>query len=82
MQRLKRLLALLGAIVLLGVMLTVSIMLFNSKNLSNDVFRGLLVCLIAFPIVAYGYMLLLKWGSSIKASMVDIEETEDDIDSK
>ena len=76
MQKLKRILALVGAILLLATMLGISLLLFNAKHLSNDVFMGLLSCLIVIPIVAYGYSLLLKWGSSFKKSLPDENELD------
>lgn len=76
MQKAKRVLALLGVIILASAMLTVTIMLFFSKHFSDEVFRGLLTCLIALPIVAFGYSILLKWGTSFKNSL----PSEDELD--
>ena len=76
MQKLKRILALIGAIILLVTMLGISFMLFNAKHLSNDVFMGLLTCLIVIPIVAYGYSILLRLGNNIKKSLPKEDELD------
>lgn len=66
MNTLKRILAILSIILLLGGIITICIMLFNSKNFSEETFKGLISCLIALPIIAYGYSLLIKYAARYK----------------
>ena len=71
MKNLKRLLAIISLIILLGGIITICIILFNSKNLSDGAVRGLVSCLIALPIIAYGYSILVKYASKYKHMIQD-----------
>ena len=78
MKNLKRIFAIISVIILLGGIITICIILFNSKNLSDGAVRGLVSCLIALPIIAYGYSLLVKYASKYKHTIQD-NSNEDEV---
>lgn len=79
MKNLKRFLAIFALIILAGGILTICVMLFNSKNFSDATFKGLVSCLIALPIVAYGYSLLVKYAAKYRNKVQDeISKIEDE----
>ena len=65
MKSLKRTLALIAAIALLGSIIVICALLLNSGKYSDTVVRGLISCLIAIPLVAYGYSLLLRYAKRL-----------------
>jgi hypothetical protein len=75
MKNTKRVLAILGVILLLGSVLAICALLVGSKNFSDNTVRGLVSCLVALPIVAYGYSILYRYSTRLKKSIQsDINE--------
>ena len=78
MKNLKRILAIISIVLLLGGIITICIILLNSKNLSDATVRGLISCLIALPIIAYGYSILVKYASKYRHMIQDdINDNQD-----
>ena len=73
-KSLKRILALFAVVLILGIISAICIMLFNAKHFSNTTVRGLISSLIAFPIVAYGYVILYRFATRYKPQ----RDAEDD----
>ena len=78
MKSLKRILSLVAVIALLGSIIAVCILLLNSRNFSDTVLRGLISCLIAIPLVAYGYMILLRYSKNLSKNLQKM--SDEDID--
>ncbi len=75
MKKTKRVLAILGVVLLLGSVLAICALLVGSKNFSDSTVRGLVSCLVALPIVAYGYTILYRYSTRLKKSIqYDIDE--------
>lgn len=78
MKNLKRILAIISIVLLLGGIITICIILLNSKNLSDATVRGLISCLIALPIIAYGYSILVRYASKYK-NMIQEDSKKDEV---
>lgn len=60
MRNMKRIVALAGVVVLVGVYLTTLITAIFAKSLSSGMFMASLYCTIAVPIIIYGFMTVYK----------------------
>ena len=81
MKNTKKVLAILGVVVLLGAILAICALLVGSKNFSDTTVRGLISCLVALPIIAYGYSILLRYSVRLKKSIqsdLDSDKKEQD----
>jgi ABC-type molybdate transport system permease subunit len=78
MKSLKRILSLAAVVVLLGSIIAICVLLLNSRNYSDNIIRGLISCLIAIPLVAYGYMLILRYSKNLSNNLQKM--TDEDID--
>lgn len=77
MKNTKKVLAILGVVILLGSILAICALLVGSKNFSDTTVRGLVSCLVALPIVAYGYSILYRYSVRLKKSIQsDIEDDD------
>ncbi|MBE5934949.1 MAG: hypothetical protein E7262_04070 [Lachnospiraceae bacterium] len=76
MKSIKRVLALVAAIALLGIILVICVLLFSAKSYSDNILRGLISCLIAIPLVAYGYLLLCRYTKNLSKSLNEAIEDE------
>ena len=79
MKLLKRILAIVAAVIILGAMLAVCVLLFNAKNYSDTVLRGLISCLVAIPLVAYGYMILLRYSKNLSNNLQKTADDENEL---
>ncbi len=78
MKSLKRILSLLAVVVLLGSIIAICVLLLNSSNYSDNIIRGLISCLIAIPLVAYGYMLILRYSKNLSNNLQKMANEESD----
>lgn len=78
MKNVKKVLAILGVILLLGSILAICALLIGSKNFSDTTFRGLISCLVALPIVAYGYSILYRYSVRLKKSIQSDIDTDNE----
>lgn len=76
MKIFKRILAIIGIIVLLGSILAICLMLFNANRFSDTIVRGLVSCLVAIPLVSYGYLILCKYAKNLSNNLRKAEDDD------
>ena len=54
------------------------ILLLNSGKYSDTILRGLISCLIAIPLVAYGYMLLCRYTKNLSDKLQKAVDEENE----
>ena len=78
MKTLKRVLAIVAALALLGSILAICLLLLNAGKYSDEILRGLISCLIAIPLIAYGYLILLRYAKRLSASLNSMSDEDNE----
>ncbi len=60
-DKLKRILALLGAILLLGLYISTIIFALMKSELANSLLKASILCTFIIPVFIYAYTLTIKW---------------------
>ena len=62
MDKIKRILAIICIILLLGLYVTTFIMALLDSSTTMFMFKGCVICTIVIPVIAYGYILLHRYA--------------------
>lgn len=82
MKKLKRILAILGIIVLLSLYVISFVAAIMSTEQAHTFFVASIVVTVALPIVLYGYILIHKFFTRDKFEYIDDSETSDNNQTK
>lgn len=77
-EKIKRIVALLGVIILIFMILATLVVAFLHFEGSDTVFKGLLACDIFIPILLWGYLSLYRWASAKDNQSLQANENESD----
>ena len=73
----KRVIALLGLIGLVGIYLATLITAILGEPVSNDLFKASLFCSVVVPVLMYFCLMIVKWNDQRNSIFHDEDEEED-----